>query len=146
MTSPRRHDRRRSDSLGDAEYKAAAGLRAGLRRFLRYSEQITRANGLTPERYELLLAIKAAANDENRGPTVNELAATLDLALSSTTQLVRRAEDSGLLQREVAKHDARVRHLRLTEEGEQRLTATVQQLQAERITLAETTRALTKRA
>lgn len=41
-----------------AAFREAAALRAGLRRFLRQSEAITRDCGLTVEQYELLLLIK----------------------------------------------------------------------------------------
>ncbi len=113
------------------EYRAAAQLRAGLRGFLHASERVLRTHGLTPERYELLLAIRVGDQ-----ASVGELAAVLNLALSSTTQLVRRAEDAGLVRREVSPRDARVRHLRLTEQGERRLAAAVAALRPERERLA----------
>ena len=120
------------------EIRAAADLRAGMRRFLRRSEHITRANGLTAERYELLLAIKAMAMEANRrGPTISELAEALETAQSSATQLARRAEDHGLIERHVAAHDARVRYLTLTAEGERRLAAAVKGLRPERAQLAD---------
>lgn len=128
---------RTSGPVSDAEYLAAAELRAGLRRFLRRSEQLTRAHGLTAERYELLLEIKAQTLDVGSGPTISQLAQSLDLAASSTTQLVRRAANEGLIKREVADHDARIRYLRLTRKGEQRLAAAVTELRAERAHLAD---------
>ncbi len=117
--------------VGASEYRSAAELRASLRRFLRRSKQITRAHGLTPERYELLLAIKGRPADTAR-VTVRELAATLQLSPSSVTQLVRRAQQSGLLRREVSSTDGRVNYLELTEEGERRLAGAVAQLRTER--------------
>jgi hypothetical protein len=41
-------------------YADAATFRVGLRRFLARTDQVTRAHGLTAERYELLLLIKTA--------------------------------------------------------------------------------------
>ena len=119
-----------------AEFAAAAELRASLRRFLRRSEQATRAHRLTPERYDLLLAIKGLATKGlpagASGPTVAQLAETLQLAQSSVTQLVRRARDDGLLEREVSARDGRVHYLRVTPEGERRLAGAVAALRVER--------------
>jgi DNA-binding MarR family transcriptional regulator len=127
-----------SSHVSAEEFRAAAELRATMRRFLRRSEQVTRAHGLTPERYELLLAIKALMlDDEAEGPTIGELAQALGLAPSSTTQLARRAEDNGLIERRVAGHDARVRYLRLTTEGERRLASAVRGLRPDRGELAD---------
>ena len=126
---PSRADRQPSPE----EYRSAAALRAGLRTFSRASEQLLAGHGLTPERFELLLAIKAAENDEPA--TVTGLCAALGTAQSSVTQLVRRAEDAGLLRREVSSRDARVRHLQLTAQGERRLGSAVTDLREERARL-----------
>ena len=123
----------RSEEPSPAEYRAAGELRASLRRFARSSELALRAAGLTQERYELLLAIKA----EDPRATVGRLAEALDVAQSSVTQLVRRAEDAGLLHREVSSADARVRYLRITTQGERSLARAVTALRSERATLSE---------
>ncbi|HWB22096.1 MAG TPA: MarR family transcriptional regulator [Gaiellaceae bacterium] len=118
----------------DVDYERAASLRLALQEFLRSSERITRAHGLTAERYQLLLSIKVASlrGDE---VTVSDLASSLDLAKSTVTQLVRRAEDLGLIRRELSGSDARIRFLRLSEEGERRLTGAVTELGEERLRL-----------
>ena len=116
--------------------RAAADLRANLREFMQASERVLRAHGLTRERYELLLAIKGAPDGSERS-TVGQLAELLGVAQSSVTQLVRRAEDAGLLRREVSGSDARVRYLRLTSNGERRLARAVAALGPERERLAE---------
>ncbi|HKD31836.1 MAG TPA: MarR family transcriptional regulator [Gaiellaceae bacterium] len=100
-----------------------AEFRAGLRRFLRISERNARAAGLTPQRYLLLLMIKGAA-DRSEQSTVTELADRLQLAQSTVTELVRRAEEIGLVDRERSSVDGRIAHLRLTAEGERRLGQT----------------------
>ena len=100
-----------------------AEFRAGLRRFLRISERNARAAGLTPQRYLLLLMIKGAA-DHSEQSTVTELADRLQLAQSTVTELVRRAEEIGLVERERSSVDGRIAHLRLTAEGERRLAQT----------------------
>ena len=125
----------RRHGVGREEYLGAATLRASLRRFLRESEQIVRAHGLTPQRYDLLLAIKGAADGSERA-TITNLCRRLGLAQSSATQLARRTEDLGLLRRELSTRDARVRYLRLTAKGERRLAAAVAALRAERGRLA----------
>lgn len=117
------------------EYRAAAALRAGLREFSQASGQALQRHGLTTERYELLLAIKAAG-DSTEHTTVSELTSVLGVAQSSITQLVRRAEDAGLLRREVSGTDARVRYLRLTKRGERQLARAVADLREERAHLA----------
>src|SRR4029079_6778578 len=52
-------------------YADAATFRVGLRRFLARTDQVTRAHGLTAERYELLLLIKTARDGD---ATVGRLA------------------------------------------------------------------------
>ena len=76
-----------------------ATLREALRAFMRESELNVQANGLTPQRYLLLLMIKGAADGSERS-TVTELAARLRLAQNTVTDLVKRAEDAGLITRE----------------------------------------------
>src|SRR5437763_16816373 len=97
-----------------------AEFRASLRRFLRRSERVARACGLTPQRYLLLLMIKGAPNVSEQS-TVTELAERLQLAQSTVTELVSRAEEVGLVERAQSDSDGRVTDLRLTPEGERRL-------------------------
>ena len=119
-----------------ADVMAVAEFRAALRQFLRRSERVARRWGLTPQRYMLLLMIKGAPDSAERS-TVTELAERLQLAQSTVTELVRRAEEAGLLEREQSQTDARVAHLRLTAEGERRLTRSFTQLATERAYLRE---------
>jgi DNA-binding MarR family transcriptional regulator len=111
-----------------------AEFRAALRRFLRRSERVARASGLTPQRYLLLLMIKGAP-DGSEQSTVTELADRIQLAQSTVTELVSRAEEVGLVAREVSPADGRVAHLRLTDEGERRLARSFTSLAAERAQL-----------
>jgi|SRR5579862_6833209 len=113
---------------------AVAEFRAALRQFLRRTERIARKSGLTPQRYHLLLMIKGAA-DGSQQSTVTALAERLQLAQSTVTELVRRAEESGLVEREQSQTDARVAHLRLSAEGERRLRLAFTGLAAERANL-----------
>ena len=113
------------------EYVRVAEFRAALRRFLRRSERIARECGLTPQRYVLLLMIKGAPDGSERS-TVTDLSERLQLAQSTVTELVGRAEEAGLLAREPSAADGRVAHLRLTEDGERRLAQAFTGLESER--------------
>jgi DNA-binding MarR family transcriptional regulator len=113
---------------------AVAEFRAALRQFLRRTERIARQSGLTPQRYLLLLMVKGA-RDGSEQSTVTELSERLQLAQSTVTELVSRAEESGLLEREQSQTDARVAHLRLTGEGERRLMLAFTGLATERSNL-----------
>lgn len=110
---------------------AAADFRAALRSFMRESERVARKSGLTPQRYLLLLMIKGAP-DKSEASTVTELARRLQLAQSTVTELVSRAEESGLVERRQSGVDGRVAHLRLTTEGERRLELSFTALETER--------------
>jgi DNA-binding MarR family transcriptional regulator len=107
-------------SLNTVEVVEVAEFRESLRRFLRQSERVARRAGLTPQRHLLLLMIKGA-RDGSEQSTVTELSDRLQLAQSTVTELVSRAEEVGLVAREQSQSDARVAHLRLTTEGERRL-------------------------
>jgi DNA-binding MarR family transcriptional regulator len=107
-------------SLNTDEVVEVAEFRESLRRFLRQSERVARRAGLTPQRHLLLLMIKGA-RDGSEQSTVTELSERLQLAQSTVTELVSRAEEVGLVAREQSQSDARVAHLSLTPEGERRL-------------------------
>jgi DNA-binding MarR family transcriptional regulator len=123
------------------EYVRVAEFRAALRRFARGSERAARHWGLTPQRYQLLLMIKGAPSRDERS-TVTELAERLQLAQSTVTELVGRAEEAGLVRREPSAADGRVAHLRLTPEGERLLDGAFAELEADRQRLADAFRGL----
>jgi len=95
-----------------------AEFRTELRRFMRRTKVVTAQMDLTPERYDLLLMIKASPGERS---TVTELCERLELRQTAVTELVKRAEDAGLVAREQSPRDARVSLLTLTPQGEQRL-------------------------
>src|SRR5437762_13669361 len=109
-----------ADRLTTEEVARVADFRAALRRFLRTTERNPRSAGLTPQRYLLLLMIKGA-EDKSGKSTATELAARLQHAQSTVTQLVRRPEEVGLPQRGQSSDDRRDAFRRLTPEGERRL-------------------------
>ena len=87
------------------ELVSAAAFRSELRRFLRRSEAIAAEVGLTPQRYDLLLQLKAAPNGYS---TVTELGKRLHLRQTAVTELVKRAEEAGLIRRRRSDTDRRV--------------------------------------
>ena len=97
-----------------------AEFRAGLRRFLRQSERVAARWDLTPQRYLLLLAIKGAP-DRSERLSFTGISERLQLSRNTVTELVARAEDAGLVEREPSQDDQRVVYLRLTDEGDRRL-------------------------
>jgi DNA-binding MarR family transcriptional regulator len=118
-------------SKAPTEFEQAAAFRASLRRFHRISEDAARKAGLTPRRHLLLLMIKGAPGGAERS-TVSELCARLQLAQSTVTELVQRAEEAGLVRRAQAREDGRIAYLTLTPEGERRLQLVHDQLRPER--------------
>jgi DNA-binding MarR family transcriptional regulator len=111
----------RRATVDTAEVIRVAAFRASIRSFLSASEQLARASGLTGQQYLLLLMIKGAP-DGSEQATVSELAERMKLAQNSVTELVQRTEQLGLIDRAQSLDDARSVNLRLTAEGERRLT------------------------
>jgi DNA-binding MarR family transcriptional regulator len=108
-----------------------AELWTHLRQFTRATERAARKNQLTPQRYLLLLMIRGAAQDDEV-MTVAQLTKQLQLAQSSVTELINRAEAIGIVTRSDSPADGRQTEIRLTEEGERRLQATISDLGVER--------------
>lgn len=92
-----------------------AWFRYRLRRFLRFSERVTRARGVTPQQYVLLLGI---AGYTGRGwATISELAEFLQERHNAVVGLVKRAEGRALVQKEQSAHDRRFVRVRLSPRG-----------------------------
>ncbi len=103
-------------NLRPAEYRALAELRYRIRRFVHFSEGAAREAGLEPQQHQLLLAIKGMPTD--RASTIGDLAERLQLKHNSANELVRRAEQRGLVATERGEDDRRQVLVSLTEEGE----------------------------
>ena len=127
----------------EREYEAAAALRSALREFLTETEGITRKHGLTAEQYQLLLLIRVSPEQER---TISRLRQGLIRRQSAVTQLARRAEDLGLIERSFSKRDARVRYLELTAEGQKRLDGAITELGGERNRLLDALDAIEHRS
>ena len=115
-----KRSRQRGTEVPLAQVMHVAEFRASLRSFIRHSESVAREWSLTPQRYLLLLMIKGAPDGSQR-LRFTDLANRLQLTRNATTELVARAEDLGLIEREPATDDQRVTYLRVTKEGERRL-------------------------
>jgi len=125
---------RKKQSNAD-ELELAAAYRAALRRFLRRTEAIAADARLTPERYDLLLAIKAATV-AGEPATVSMLTERLELRQQAVTEIVKRAEEAGLVERRRSPTDGRIFHLRLTSEGDARMMKAFRALGRDRLALA----------
>src|SRR5437764_3397810 len=116
------------------ELVRTAAFRSQLRRFLQRSDAVTADVGLTPQRYDLLLQLKASPTGHS---TVTELGRRLHLRQTAVTELVKRAEEAGLVQRRRSESDRRVFLLELTEDGDERVTRVFNALRRDRAAFAE---------
>jgi DNA-binding MarR family transcriptional regulator len=107
-------------ALTDADFANLLAFRTRLRRFLHWSQTQARAAGLTPSQHQLLVAIKGHSGPQ--GPTVSDLAGHLLLRHHSVVELIDRAASAGLVERHDDPDDRRVTRIRLTADGEARLT------------------------
>ena len=102
--------------LAKADFEALAQFRYQLRRFLRFSEQVTQAHGVTPLQYQLLLQIMGFPGRD--WATVTELAERLQSKHHGVVALLSRCEELGLVQRRPCTHDLRQVQVHLTAKGE----------------------------
>jgi DNA-binding MarR family transcriptional regulator len=87
---------RKPRRLEDRDYRALAGWRHALRRFLSASEAITRAHGVSPTQYQLLLFVRGSPG---RAPAIADLAEQLQVRHQSTVGLVDRCVKAGFVRR-----------------------------------------------
>ena len=107
---------RASKAMTLSQYRALADFRYELRRFLRYSEQISREHGVTPLQYQLLLQVKGYPGREHA--TIGELAERLQAKHHGAVALVSRCEEAGLVSRRTSDEDRRAVVVELTAKGE----------------------------
>ncbi len=106
-------------TITKAEYESIAAFRYAIRRFLRFSEQAARREGVTPQQHQLLLAIKGFPDRDFA--TVSELAHRLQMRQHSVVGLIDRTETLGLVRREHGMEDRRQVFISLTPTGETKL-------------------------
>ncbi|MDR6860585.1 DNA-binding MarR family transcriptional regulator [Variovorax guangxiensis] len=105
--------------MSKVDFETLARFRYQLRRFLRFSEEVTRLNGVTPLQYQLMLQIKGFPGRE--WATVAELAERLQAKHHGVVALISRCEEAGLVRRNVGRDDQRRVEIQLTQAGERRL-------------------------
>jgi DNA-binding MarR family transcriptional regulator len=107
--------------ISKAELEKLAQFRYRLRRFLRFSEEATRARGVTTLQYLLMLQVKGFPGRD--WASVGELAERLQAKHHGVVSLVTRCEALGYVKRSASSTDKRRVHVRLTAKGERCLDA-----------------------
>ena len=98
------------------DFEALSHFRYELRRFLRFSEEAVREEGVTPLQYLLLLHIRGYPGRD--WATVGELAERLQSHHHGTVALVSRCEKLGFVVRKPSREDRRRVEIHLTAKGE----------------------------
>jgi DNA-binding MarR family transcriptional regulator len=102
--------------FGNADFETLSNFRYQLRRFLRWSEQLTRRSGVTNLQYLLMLHLKGFAQRE--WATIGELAERLQAQHHGVVALVTRCENLGLVERRPGRADGREVEVHLTRKGD----------------------------
>jgi DNA-binding MarR family transcriptional regulator len=100
----------------DVDYRKLLSFRTALRRFLRWSDDAAEAQGVAPAQYQLLVVVKGLS--EGGSPSIGQIAEQLLLKHHSTSELVHRAEESGLVRTRPDGSDHRLIRVGLTARGE----------------------------
>jgi DNA-binding MarR family transcriptional regulator len=108
-----------TEPLTKQDFEALARFRFGIRQYLRFSEETVRRHGLTPQQYQVMLALKGFPGRD--WAVVRELADRLQLRHHSVVELINRAQTQGLVHRTSDPDDARAVRVQLTDLGEQLL-------------------------
>ena len=103
-------------SMSKADFERLAHFRYQLRRFLRFSEEVSRRNGITSLQYLLMLQIKGFPGRE--WATVGELAERLQAQHHGVVSLISRCEAAGLVRRSISSADKRRVEVELTRKGD----------------------------
>lgn len=111
-----RGDAEKATMPAKEDLEAMSLFRYQLRRFLRFSEEITHAEGITPLQYQLMLHVRGF--EGRNWATVGELAERLQAAPHGTVALVSRCEAGGLVMRRMSRADRRQVEVHLTHNGE----------------------------
>lgn len=105
-----------ASKLSKADFEDLAEFRYQLRRFLRFSERVTKEYGVTPLQYQLMLQVKGFPGRD--WATLTELAERLQAQHHGVVALVSRCEALGLVERRAGLSDLRVVQVCLTPAGE----------------------------
>jgi DNA-binding MarR family transcriptional regulator len=114
-----------TEKITSAEYRALAELRYRIRQFLREGDKTAYAQGLEPQQYQLLLAIRGMNDGELA--TIGALAERLAIKHHSAVELIDRLEKRGYIKRVRDKEDRRQVCVLLLGRGEKALAAVVEE-------------------
>jgi DNA-binding MarR family transcriptional regulator len=103
-------------TLNHGQFLSLAEFRYQMRRFLHFSERESRAFGLQPQHYQLLVAIKGLPTC--KVPTIGVLAERMQVEHHSLVELLDRASQQGLVSRKREAADRRRVGIHLTAKGE----------------------------
>ena len=103
--------------MSKTDFETLAEFRYALRRFLRFSEEVTRKSGITPLQYQLMLQIKGFPGRD--WASVAELAERLQAKHHGVVALISRCEEAGLVRRNASRGDKRRVEVQLTKKGEE---------------------------
>lgn len=112
-----------TDKITSSEYQALAELRYRIRLFLREGDATALAEGLEPQQYQMLLAIRGLR--EREIATIGTLAERLTIKHHSAGELIDRLERHGFVKRLRDKEDRRQVHVVLLPRGEKALASVV---------------------
>jgi DNA-binding MarR family transcriptional regulator len=96
-------------------YEQLAEFRYKIRKFLRFSESAVRHLGVTPQQYQLLLAVKGYPGRDFATP--GELAERLQITHHACVALINRCEEQGLVRRRTNPEDGRSVLIDVTPQG-----------------------------
>jgi len=102
--------------LDKRDFETLSNFRYQLRKFVRFSEKVTRQNGVTPLQYLLLLHVKGYPG--RNWATVGELAERLQAQQHGVVALISRCEKLGFVERRRSSEDRRRIEIHLLDNGE----------------------------
>ena len=105
--------------IATSDYRALAALRYRIRVFLSEGDAAARREGLEPQQYLLLLAVRGLP--EGTKATIQVLAERLMLKHNSTVELIDRLETHGYVSRSQSREDRRCILVKLLPRGERLL-------------------------
>ena len=114
-----------TELAGKQRYEALSDFRYRLRTFLRFSEDIARAEGITVLQYQLLLHTQGFP--ERDWASIGEIAERLQAQPNGVVALVSRCEEAGLVRRVPGVKDRRLVEVHLTPLGRRKLANLVAQ-------------------
>ncbi len=114
-----------SEKITASEYRSLAELRYRIRLFLREGDATALSEGLEPQQYQMLLAIRGV--EEGESATIGALAERLAIKHHSAVELIDRLEKRGYIKRLRDKDDRRQVHVLLLGRGEKALAAVVEE-------------------